>query len=92
MNVVGQVDGNQNAGRRGVQRHVVGRVVQELGPGVPFDVVRVVVAPPQLHVDPEFAACRVAETLIILSIFKKSELAEKNRFLNLFKRFKNSEK
>mmetsp|Transcript_67280 Transcript_67280/g.140139 ORF Transcript_67280/g.140139 Transcript_67280/m.140139 type:complete len:747 (+) Transcript_67280:1153-3393(+) len=50
--VVGEVDGNERAGGRGVDRHVVRRVVEELGPGVALDVVRVEVSPAQLHVDP----------------------------------------
>ena len=52
MQVVGEVDAEQAPGGRGVDRHVVRGVVQELGPAVALDVVRVVVAPAQLHVDP----------------------------------------
>ena len=50
MKVVGHVDGDEDAGGRRVDGHVVGGVVQELGPGVPLHVVRVVVAPAELEV------------------------------------------
>ena len=40
------------AGGRRVDGHVVRRVVEELGARVPLDVVAVVVAPAQLHVEP----------------------------------------
>lgn len=52
MEVVGQVDGNEHPGGRGVDTHVVGGVVQELGPGVALNVMRVIVTPTQLNVDP----------------------------------------
>lgn len=52
VEVVGQVDGDEHPCGGGVDTHVVRGVVQELGPGVALDVVRVVVAPAQLDVDP----------------------------------------
>ena len=59
MQVVGEVDGDEHAGRRRVDAHVVHRVVEELGARVPLDVVRVVVAPPQLDVEPVLLRRRV---------------------------------
>ena len=50
--VVGQVDRDEHAGGRPVNRHVVRGVVEELGPGVALNVVRVVVTPPELDVEP----------------------------------------
>lgn len=60
VQVIGQVDGEQQSGRRGVDRHRVAGVVQELGTGVSLNVMRVVVSPSELHVDPELVACHRA--------------------------------
>ena len=46
VEVVGQVLRHHAAGGRGVDAHVVRRVVEELAPAVPLDVVSVVVTPP----------------------------------------------
>ena len=59
VQVVSEVDGDEHAGRRRVDAHVVHRVVEELGARVPLDVVRVVVAPPQLDVQPILLRRRV---------------------------------
>ena len=45
VEVVGEVHGHHTAGGRGVDAHVVRRVVEELATGVPLDVVSVVVTP-----------------------------------------------
>ena len=58
MQVVGEVDGDEDAGGGGVDAHVVHGVVEELGACVPLDVVGVVVAPPQLDVQPELLGGR----------------------------------
>lgn len=50
--------------RRGVDGHVVGRVVEELGTRVALDVVRVKVAPATLHVDPVLVARRAVEHVL----------------------------
>ena len=52
MQVVGEVDGDEAACGRWIDRHVVRGVVEELCPRVALDVMRVVVTPPQLDVDP----------------------------------------
>ena len=52
MQVVGKVDSDEDSCGRGVYGHVFRGVVKELGPGVTLHVVRVVVTPPQLDVDP----------------------------------------
>ena len=52
VQVIGQVNANKDSGWGGVDAHVVGGVVQVLGPGIPLNVVRVVVPPPQLDIDP----------------------------------------
>lgn len=54
MEVVSQVDSNEHPGGGGVDTHVVGGVVQELCPGVALDVMRVIVTPAQLNVNPVF--------------------------------------
>ena len=53
VEVVREVHRQQRARGGGVDGHVVGGVVEELGPRVPLNVVRVKVAPPQLHVQPK---------------------------------------
>lgn len=52
MQVVRQINGNEHSGGRRVDGHVVRRVVQELSSCVTLNVVRVVISPPQLYVDP----------------------------------------
>ena len=52
MEVVSQVNGNEHPCGGGVDTHVVGGVVQELGSGVTLNVMGVVVTPAQLNVDP----------------------------------------
>ena len=52
MKIVGQIDGDEDAGGTGVDTHVVGGVVEEFGTGVSLHVVGIVVTPPQLNVDP----------------------------------------
>ena len=52
MQIVCEIEADHQARRRGVDGHVVRRVVEELGARVPLDVVRVIVAPAQLHVEP----------------------------------------
>lgn len=59
MQVVGQVYSDEQSSGRGVDRHVVCGVVQELGARVPLHVVGVVVAPTQLDVQPVLLCCRV---------------------------------
>ena len=59
VQVVGQIEGDEDTGRRRVDRHVVRGVIEELGAGVAFDVVGIVVAPTQLDVDPVLLSGRV---------------------------------
>ena len=66
VQVVRQVDGDHDSGGGGVDRHVVRRVVQELGAGVALNVVAVVVAPAQLHVQPVFVARLLVEQVLRL--------------------------
>lgn len=54
MEVVSQVNGNENAGGGGVDAHVICGVVQKLGPGVALNVMRIIVPPSQLNVNPVF--------------------------------------
>jgi hypothetical protein len=52
VQVVRKVDGNENTGRRGVDRLRVGRVVEVLCSGVSLDIVRVKVSPSELNINP----------------------------------------
>lgn len=54
MQVVSQVNGKESTSRTGVNTHVVGGVVEELGARVSLNVMGVVVTPSELHVDPVF--------------------------------------
>lgn len=74
MEVVGQVDGDQNAGWRGVDAHVVGGVVEELGPGVSLYIVRVVVSPSQLNVQPILLGRGVVHRVPANSRFRKARM------------------
>ena len=52
MQIVSQVDGDEHTRGTRVDTHVVCRVVEEFGSGITLHVVRVVVAPSKLDVDP----------------------------------------
>mmetsp|Transcript_2955 Transcript_2955/g.8790 ORF Transcript_2955/g.8790 Transcript_2955/m.8790 type:complete len:598 (+) Transcript_2955:730-2523(+) len=67
VEIVRQIYTDHHARRGRVDRHVVRRVVQELGPGVPLDIVRVKVAPPELDVDPVLVGRLLVEHIILLS-------------------------
>ena len=52
VQIVGQIDGDEHTRGTRVDTHVVRRVVEELGSGVTLHVVRIVVTPSKLDVDP----------------------------------------
>ena len=52
VQIVSQVDGDEHTRGTRVDTHVVCRVVEEFGSGITLHVVRVVVAPSKLDVDP----------------------------------------
>mmetsp|Transcript_39335 Transcript_39335/g.83813 ORF Transcript_39335/g.83813 Transcript_39335/m.83813 type:complete len:1257 (-) Transcript_39335:3240-7010(-) len=64
VQVVGQVDAHQCASGRRVDGHVVGGVIQELGTAVPLNIMRIVIAPSQLHVDPVLSSRSSIETIL----------------------------
>ena len=64
--VVGEVDGDQAARGRRVDRHVVRGVVEELGARVALDVVRVEVAPAELDVDPVLGRGGAVERVLVV--------------------------
>jgi len=74
VQVVAQVERAQHARGGGVQRHVVGGVVEELGARVALHVVRVEVAPAQLHVDPELGARRALK--VVLGVVQQRGLGD----------------
>lgn len=52
MQVVGEIETDEGTSRRRVDRHVVRRVIEELGTSVTFDIVRIKISPSKLNVDP----------------------------------------
>lgn len=52
MQVVSEVNANQQPCWRGIDTHVVCGVIEKLGTGVTLNVMRVVVTPPQLYINP----------------------------------------
>ena len=52
VQVVGEINGDHDTGRGGVDTHVVCGIVEELGSRVALYIVAVVVPPTQLHVHP----------------------------------------
>lgn len=52
VQIVCQVNGNEHTSGRRVNTHVVCGVVQELGPGVAFNVMGIIVPPAQLDINP----------------------------------------
>lgn len=65
MQVVGQVYSDEQPSRRRVYRHVVCRVIQELSSRVSLDVVRIVVAPTQLDIQPILLCCGVVHCVSV---------------------------
>ena len=59
MQVVGKINPYEYPCGWGVDTHVVCRVVQKLCPRVPLNIVRVVVTPTQLDVQPIFLCCGI---------------------------------
>lgn len=52
MQIVCQINGNEHASRGWVDTHVICGVVQKLGPGISLNVMRVIVSPSELNVNP----------------------------------------
>ena len=52
MKVVGQINTNHDASGTGIDRDVVGGVIEELGTSVSINVVRVEIAPSELDIKP----------------------------------------
>jgi len=55
VKVVGQIYGEQCACRTRINAHIICRVVEEFSTRVPLDVMRVVVTPAELHINPVFS-------------------------------------
>lgn len=64
MHIVGHIDSNEATSGRRINRYVIGGIVQELGPGVSLDVMGVIVAPPELNIDPKFVGSRAIVVLV----------------------------
>mmetsp|Transcript_59082 Transcript_59082/g.126986 ORF Transcript_59082/g.126986 Transcript_59082/m.126986 type:complete len:443 (-) Transcript_59082:1525-2853(-) len=64
VQVVCQVDTHQDTCGRGVDGHVVGGVIEELGTAVPLNVVGIVIAPAQLHIDPVLSGGGAVEAVL----------------------------
>ena len=65
--VVRKVHANHHTGRGRVQAHRVGNVIEELGASVALDVVRVEVAPAQLHINPVLVARGSVQDIFVIS-------------------------
>ena len=64
MQTVSEIHSDEDSSRRRVNAHVVGCVVEELGACVALNIVRVVVAPAQLHVQPIFLRRRAVHRVL----------------------------
>ncbi len=73
MQIVGQIQGDHGPCWRRINRHIICCVVKKLGTGVPLDVVRVIVAPSQLHIQPELLRRGVVHE--VLGVGQKRGLA-----------------
>mmetsp|Transcript_10676 Transcript_10676/g.30496 ORF Transcript_10676/g.30496 Transcript_10676/m.30496 type:complete len:593 (+) Transcript_10676:6123-7901(+) len=72
---VGKIEGDQASRRGRVDAHVVRRVVQVLGTGVPLNVVRIEVPPSQLNVQPVLVGG--AAIVIVLGVMKQTWLGHR---------------
>mmetsp|Transcript_35223 Transcript_35223/g.88355 ORF Transcript_35223/g.88355 Transcript_35223/m.88355 type:complete len:558 (+) Transcript_35223:1414-3087(+) len=66
VQVIGEVHADHDARGRGVDGHVVGGIIQEFGAHVALDVVRVVVAPAQLHIHPVLVARLLVKDVVLI--------------------------
>mmetsp|Transcript_21771 Transcript_21771/g.52019 ORF Transcript_21771/g.52019 Transcript_21771/m.52019 type:complete len:426 (-) Transcript_21771:5117-6394(-) len=67
VQVVREVDTDHDTGWGRIDGHVVGGVVQELGSDVALDVMRIVVAPAELDIDPVLVARLLVEHIVLVS-------------------------
>jgi hypothetical protein len=81
VKIVSQIDGDQDSCRRRVDRHVVSRVVQEFRSGVSLYIVRVVVAPSKLNINPIFLSGCVIHCISAKTFVNKNNLST---FVNYF--------
>ena len=66
VQVVGEIDTDHQTCSGRVDAGTVGRVVKVLGARVSFNIVGIVVAIPQLHINPEFVARRAIQNIFAL--------------------------
>ena len=57
MKIVGQINANEDPSRGGVNAHVICGVVKVFGACVSLDVMRIVVTPTKLYIDPVLLSC-----------------------------------
>ena len=74
MKIVRQIERDQHPSGGGVDTHVVSGVVKELGSRVSLDVVRVVVAPAQLDVNPVLLSCGAVHDVTMKNSHNKGTL------------------
>lgn len=73
VHVVGQIHCDQAASGRRIYGYAICGVVKELGSGVSLNIMGVVVAPPQLHINPKFI--RHCAIVLLLVLVQKARLA-----------------
>mmetsp|Transcript_18308 Transcript_18308/g.41869 ORF Transcript_18308/g.41869 Transcript_18308/m.41869 type:complete len:304 (+) Transcript_18308:1557-2468(+) len=54
IQTVPQIDRDETSRGRGIDAHVIRGIIQKFGPCIPFDIVGIEIAPPELHVQPIF--------------------------------------
>lgn len=52
MHIIGQIHGNNQTSGRRIYGYVIRRIIQELRPGIPLNIMRIKVSPSQLHINP----------------------------------------
>mmetsp|Transcript_39638 Transcript_39638/g.86525 ORF Transcript_39638/g.86525 Transcript_39638/m.86525 type:complete len:232 (+) Transcript_39638:1500-2195(+) len=65
VQVVGEINSKKNSSRRRIDRHVVSRVVQELGTTIPLDIVGIKIAPSKLNINPVLRCGRAVKTVLL---------------------------
>mmetsp|Transcript_54704 Transcript_54704/g.90735 ORF Transcript_54704/g.90735 Transcript_54704/m.90735 type:complete len:212 (+) Transcript_54704:270-905(+) len=62
VHIIRQINAEQDTRRRRIQRHLIRGIVEKLGATISFNIMRVIVAPTQLNIEPIF--CRGRTTII----------------------------
>jgi len=66
MQIVTQIKRNQHSSGRRVKRDIISGIIQELRSGVPLNIVRIIITPPELHIYPKLATSGTVERVLII--------------------------